>query len=116
MLNTIYQTEELNIKEKYLNKIEECINLLSTLDFAEEIILFGSCARNESKLGSDVDLLVITNRQTKRVERGLVYSDLCYKLNGVNADIVFSTRQQYDEDDSKLYENIRKDGKTLWHK
>lgn len=116
MNSTIYLQEELNLKDKYLNKIEECIVHLSSLDFVEEIILFGSCARNQCKLGSDVDLLVITDRETKRVERGLVYSDLCYKLNGVSADIVFATRQQYVEDDNKFFENIKRDGKRLWHR
>lgn len=116
MENTIYRPKELKLKDKYLDKIEECVKLLSTLDFAEEVILFGSCARSQCKLGSDVDLLVITDRETKRVERGLVYSELCYKLNGVDADIVFVTRQQYMEDDNKLFENIKRDGKILWHR
>ena len=116
MIDSIWSLSELNLKEKYINKIQECITYLELLEYVEEIILFGSCARAECVLGSDVDLLVITERQTSRLERGMIYNDLCYKSYGISSDIVFVSRAQYEEDDSRLLNNVKREGKILWKK
>ncbi|MDF2611083.1 MAG: polymerase beta, Nucleotidyltransferase [Lachnospiraceae bacterium] len=106
----------LNLKEKYINKIKECIDYLNRLDIdIVEVILFGSCARNKTHLGSDVDLLVLTRQKLDRITRGLAYADLCYPLNGVNADIVFSKYDDfYEEANVRLYDQIKKEGVILW--
>lgn len=44
-------------------------SLLRSLDFVEEIVLFGSVARGEADDESDIDLLVLTGRPVSYKER-----------------------------------------------
>jgi predicted nucleotidyltransferase len=79
------------------------------------IILFGSAARGECKLGSDIDLLVVTDMQLNREQRSTVRAEV-YDGCTLDVDLVFYSRNVYNESDSIFINNVKKDGKLLWLK
>ncbi len=78
------------------------------------IILFGSCARNEMKEGSDLDILVITTETVERNIRAELSSDLEEQRDGVSSDILFYTEIEFEKSISLLTREIKKDGIILW--
>ncbi|MDR0911441.1 MAG: nucleotidyltransferase domain-containing protein, partial [Methanobrevibacter sp.] len=50
-----------------MNKKDVAINFANSLNFSEieKIILYGSVARNEDSINSDIDILIITSDKKK---------------------------------------------------
>ena len=78
------------------------------------IVLFGSCARNELRAGSDLDLLILTLRPVPRELRGELCGILAEEKNGIATDLVFYTEEEFGRSDCRLVQEIRKDGRILW--
>lgn len=78
------------------------------------IVLFGSCARNELRAGSDLDLLILTLRPVPRELRGELCGILAEEKNGIATDLVFYTEEEFGRSDCRLVREIRKDGRILW--
>lgn len=78
------------------------------------VILFGSCARNQIRVGSDLDLLVITKEVLERDVRGELSSDLEEEKDGISTDVVFYTAQEFRDSECLLVKQIRKEGLLLW--
>ncbi len=83
----------------------------------DKLILFGSYSRNEAKENSDIDLLIVLNDKQispyKEIDftNDLVFS---YMLNyEKQISIVPTTKQQFEQQESPLLLNIRKDGINL---
>lgn len=79
-----------------------------------KIILFGSCARNQLRVGSDIDLLLLTEENVTRKLRGELSSDLAEPKDGVSTDLVFYARNDFENSDCLLIKEIKKDGLVLW--
>lgn len=94
-----------------LIRIKESIEGIPGLS---RIVLFGSGARNELKVGSDLDLLILTDIPVPRALRGELASKLAEEKNGVATDIVFYTEAEFDASDCLLAREIRKDGRIIW--
>ncbi|NYB74915.1 nucleotidyltransferase domain-containing protein [Sedimentibacter hydroxybenzoicus DSM 7310] len=86
---------ELKIHENLKEDILKCVQIIVAERIPiKKIGLFGSCSRGEANATSDIDLVVITNHQTTRVERGLIFDAVnCIDLN-TKCDIVFYTDEQ----------------------
>lgn len=78
------------------------------------IVLFGSCARNELRAGSDLDLLILTLRPVPRELRGELCGILAEEKNGIATDLIFYTEEEFGRSDCRLVQEIRKDGRILW--
>ena len=78
------------------------------------IVLFGSCARNEMRAGSDLDLLVLTEEAVPQELKGELCGELEEAQDGISTDLVFYTEDQFRASDCRLVQNIRKDGLILW--
>ncbi len=83
----------------------------------DKLILFVSYSRNEAKENSDIDLLLVLNDKQispyKEIDfkNDLVFS---YMLNyEKQISIVPTTKQQFEQQESPLLLNIRKDGINL---
>ncbi len=103
-LNVIYKSI---IKETVTNALNLNLNYLT------KIILFGSCARNEIKLGSDIDLMYITNKKLNDVkERTLLYGT--DPLDKIDVDIVIYTEEELARKENKFTDFIHRDGIIIW--
>lgn len=74
------------------------------------IVLFGSYARAEYKVGSDLDILILSDDEIPRELRG----ELCSRFEELNSDLVFYTNDVFYESNSLLVQQIRRDGVLLW--
>ena len=93
------------------NKIQMLIDYaLSKSNKIQKIILFGSTARADQKVTSDIDLLFITLGLEDRYVKGDIAS--FYDMH--NADAVFYSEDQFSESDCLFVRQVRKDGILLW--
>ncbi|MCX6045279.1 MAG: HEPN domain-containing protein [Chloroflexi bacterium] len=89
-------------------------------DVVEDVILYGSAARGEERIESDVDLLLLLNRGLSQAEREMIYK-LAWDAAGMH-DCVLSPlfmspdEQQWHRRGSSLWRNIQRDGIGLWKK
>jgi len=77
-------------------------------DRIEEVILFGSTARGEATVASDVDLLVITSEEDFRLRRNLI--GLAYDIlleTGVNLSVKVLSRDDAERFLEEIREKIR---------
>lgn len=109
--------DTLMLPEKIKTKLRSDVQYIldSEIQDIMYIILFGSCARYEYKITSDIDLLIITKEETDRYLRGTICSELD-ALEGLRTDVVFYTKEQFDKADSVFSRQIKKDGVVLWKK
>lgn len=110
-----------NIKTSYLPmryREKLCYDLERIAESGMEdicgIVLFGSCARNQIRVGSDIDLLVLTEHGVSQELRGELASDLAEEKNGVATDVIFYTREDFVRSECLLVCEIKKDGLMIW--
>ena len=107
-----------NIDSLPFNKIIKCklkwllMQILESISDPKMIVLFGSYARMEQTISSDLDIFVLTTASVPRNTRG--YLMALFEEN--NADIVFAEESIFSQSDCYLYREIRKDGVLLWKK
>lgn len=93
------------------NKIQMLIDYaLSKSNKIQKIILFGSTARAERKVTSDLDILFITYCLEDRYIKGDIAS--FYDMH--NADAVFYSEDQLRDSECLFVRQVRKDGVLLW--
>lgn len=80
------------------------------------VILFGSQARDDFAMDSDIDVLILLNREAKAVEEirkiNILIADISLKFNQL-ISCVFMSRNRYENEKSPLVLNIKKEGVTL---
>lgn len=107
-----------DIPTRYINSITEAIDIILSysLNELETIILFGSCARLNLHVGSDIDIAIVTkNSITDRSVRGGLRSDLETLSTGIDCDLTLMTTEIMNMmENNRLRDNIKKDGIILW--
>jgi len=85
-----------------------------------KVILFGSYARGDAREDSDIDFLIITNREYERKEKLKTLADLRWNiaLAGYNADVLLKYQKKYTADmlSPTLSRVINREGKIIWQK
>jgi predicted nucleotidyltransferase len=108
--NGICNIDLLPFDENIKKKLQKLIAILISLPTINRIILFGSYAKMEYHVGSDLDLLVLTDSEISREQRGHLHS--VFEEQG--ADLVFYTVSEMRDSTCYLVKEIRKDGILLW--
>ena len=96
-----------NIKER-LNYLVDYTN--NVVDDVVGIVLFGSYARCEQNMRSDIDICILTKGSFTRLQRGTVSAE--YDEYGV--DVVMFPVSEFFSSKSKLVKQILKDGVVIW--
>lgn len=95
--------------------LRKIVRELSKIDDIRAIILFGSFARKEATLRSDIDLFILTtdNKTIKEVQEKIIEieSDI-----GRNIQPTVRTIKQLQKTDTGLLQNIFQEGKALYLK
>ncbi len=107
---SINQIEKLPFENKTKERISILVDRLSQFPEIHRIVLFGSYARMEQKLGSDLDILALTTGELPRELRGGLHSE----FEEQSADLVFYSEEQFAASECTLVKNIRRDGVLLW--
>lgn len=107
--------DKLSLPDKINNKLKNDIDFIMSQNIKEllYIVLFGSCARLEYNINSDIDLLLITSKELSRIKKGEIRSKLD-KINGITTDIVFYVKEDFQKSDCLLVRQIKKEGIVLW--
>lgn len=105
----------LDLPDIYTRKlIKDCDKIVEVLgDQLVLISLFGSCARGDYKVGSDLDVFVLTYGPIDRHIRGEIATELDV-IDGISTDVVFYTLESFRHSNSLFINNVRKDGLILW--
>lgn len=107
--------DKLSLPDKIVNKLKNDIDFIMDQNIGEllYIVLFGSCARLEYNINSDIDLLLITSKDLSRIKKGEIRSELD-KINGITTDVVFYNKEDFQKSDCLLVRQIKKEGIVLW--
>lgn len=102
-------------EEKILNKIKEIVH---SVEPAAKVILFGSFARGEDKTDSDIDLLILLDKDklSRQDEKRIKYPlyDLEFDTGKIISPLVFSIKEWESRHSiTPLYENIQREGVEL---
>ena len=97
------------------NRLEAvCSELVAKISGIKDIILFGSLARGELRINSDIDLLILTEDDFKDEAKA---RDICKKTDLKNKiSPIFATGKEWTSHQSKkseFYESILKEGIRL---
>lgn len=115
------------VKNRSKRAVEAALNILrssSVAPYIEDALLYGSAARGTQTYKSDIDILVQLSADTtekigegdlKREERYL-RCRLAQCENGLpEADVKFVLGNEWKRSGSAFFENIRREGETIWH-
>ncbi len=80
----------------------------------ESIVLYGSVARDDYTANSDIDILLITLDIQHTKEIFSQFRSELYSTTGITITAIYSNYQNFLTSIEPLYNNIRKEGKTLW--
>lgn len=95
------------VKEALHRLVEYTVQAIPNVVY---IALFGSYARLEQNIRSDLDILVLVSRDFTIHERALL-RDI---YENYHADVVMFTVDDYRASDSKLVMSMKEDGILLW--
>lgn len=114
----INHINKLNIPDIFRNKITHDIHFILEKKIEDLfcIVLFGSLAKNSYKIGSDVDLLIITEQKVNQTEKSDIFFTLDEKIDGVRTDVIFYTKDELKRSNSAMAKNLKSEGLILWSK
>lgn len=102
------------ISERQLRAIKDCVAIIRKTGFSiQEIILFGSCARSESRYESDIDLLVIVEKMPVTKDILLIKAKLNEQIP-IDVDLKIVSAEIFLKNDDFFLNNIKRDGVILW--
>jgi predicted nucleotidyltransferase len=112
-LNVHYQKTDINIP--FIDKI---IPIIVSLTSANQIILFGSYARDDAKKKNDLDLLILKkNLESSNEMTDLLYRAFYTKKIGIPVDLIVMDYYKYlelSDEIGYIYKTIKKEGKLLY--
>lgn len=95
-----------NVKKDFEHRFKQVLDLIKSYNISyEETGIFGSYARGDYKGFSDIDFCIITANKPDRRTSG----SLREEADMLGADIIYVTREYFDEADSKFAVNLRRD-------
>lgn len=122
-MKTIDSLDNLNIPNNYKKYITHYLSNLKgnkLFHHIRKVILFGSCAREEVKDSSDIDIFLITDIELKeKDELSLLFDPIPYKVDGIYIpmDTLLQSQEEYNickENPYMVQRFVEKDGVILW--
>ena len=100
-------------KEMFKEREQKVLSMIKTsLDEYIEIGIFGSYARGDCNVTSDIDFYVIVEERPSRYVTGEIRAN----AEILKVDIVFITRKYFEESEDLLIKNIKRDRRILCEK
>ena len=107
-------------KNRHQEAIDYALNILGRepyKNYIEKIYLFGSCAREQEKYTSDVDLLLeCSENMTAQIARSMRIAVMPEQLDMPEIDLKFEKGSKWKEQDDQFSKNLLKEGVLLWEK
>ena len=111
------------LSERHIEAIDYAIRQIRQSPIApcvENLILFGSCAREEARWNSDVDLCLVLRPEVKKIDG---FSRIIHELKGVisddqpgsvETDLKVVVGDDWKTSSMLFFKNIRRDGISIW--
>ncbi|MCL1999370.1 MAG: nucleotidyltransferase domain-containing protein [Turicibacter sp.] len=118
-MRTIKSINELNIPPNYQAYLSAYLRNIKDIPYISRVILFGSCARENVRKYSDIDIFVTVNRDISLAEEFLISCDSLpeYEMDThISTDILVQTETKFDNfSDSfgMVQKQVIKDGVDL---
>ena len=106
------------MNERLTTILNELRQALETIygERLEQVILFGSQARGDSQIGSDIDVLIVLKGEVHPGEEilrtGGIVSQISLK-NDVVVSCIFMASERFSHEQSPLLRNVRREGVTI---
>lgn len=105
-------------KKEHLFNLHEELNRIKSILIkmgAHKIILFGSAAREELGLMSDIDLIIVINSNKDFLER---LSYFYQKIQPVDADLLIYTPREFNRmmEENLFIQHVLKQGKIIFER
>ncbi len=98
------------VEDAFAERLVKVLDLIRSYGIVyEEVGIFGSYARNDYKTTSDIDVCIITMDRPSRKVSGNLRSD----AELLKADIIYVTRDYFENDSSLFARNLRRDYRKL---
>lgn len=107
MINNV---DKLPFTDYVKNRISSIIEYTVQYSQIDTIALFGSYARGTYTMGSDLDILILSENTLDRECRG----DIASYCDELNADAIFYTHKQLQNSSSIFTRELRRDSILLW--
>lgn len=110
------------LNERFMRSIRYAMDCISNSSLNEiqgirsQRILYGSCAKQETKYNSDVDILIVVSDTSDRSvikEFRNLRNDLLDYDNGAPIDIRIISKAAWDKNDSIYLKSVHREGITL---
>lgn len=109
MINNV---DKLPFTDHVKNRIASIIEYALQYSQIDTIALFGSYARGTYTMGSDLDILILSEYPLDRDCRG----DIASYCDDLYADAIFYTHKQLQDSGSVFTQEIRRDSILLWRR
>jgi uncharacterized protein len=96
-----------------LAELQQIAARVATVSDAKMVILFGSVARGEASLGSDLDLLLVLEDSANALQAGL-NAEKAFTPRFYPMDFVTMFEQEYKNPKNPLVQSIQADAKVLY--
>lgn len=107
-----------SISKRHLDAINKCVKIIKNSNISfKDIILFGSCAKSQSRFNSDIDLMILVNEMpfTNNILelKNVLYEKIEIE-DGIKVDLKVTTIKNFNSGENYFYNVIKKDGIILW--
>ena len=114
----IQSFDELNIPNDYKEYLSEYLHNLSNISFISRVILFGSCAREEVREYSDIDIFITADRKVTHEDEFIITCECRppHSMKSIPLDIIIQDEDTFAERlDSfgMIQKQVRSDGVDL---
>ena len=96
-MRKVESLETIDIPISYKSYISKYLQNISAVPYIHRVILFGSCARENVKKYSDIDIFITTNREITEDEEALITFHCIpdYSKETVPTDIIVQTESDF---------------------
>lgn len=113
--NVIYELENNNPILKPFRTFDNISSLIPLIEeikpLSRKIILFGSCARGEDTVNSDIDLFILADEEKEKVKELIDKANIERQINYVTVDTI--EFMELENNDKVFFDEIMK-GIILW--
>ena len=98
-MRTVESLDALDIPVKYRTYISQYLENISPLPFISRVMLFGSCAREDVKNCSDIDIFITTNKEVSETEEMMItfYGLPEYTKDTLPIDIIVQQESDFNK-------------------
>jgi predicted nucleotidyltransferase len=96
-MRSVDSLDAINMPVDYKTYLAKYLHNISDVPFISRVMLFGSCARENTHKYSDIDIFITTNREITEAEETLIAYDCLpeYSMETIPTDIIVQSESDF---------------------